>query len=130
MDYSWLSTTITIHAFTDANWAGGIDDYRSPSGYGIYLCPKLITWSSKKQPTVTRSSTKAEYKGLANVIAEVMCIFSLLHELKCQVSKAPTLWCDNLSVIYLTANLVFHSCMKHVAIDFHFLREFTARKAI
>lgn len=96
----------------------------------VYIGPNLISWSSKKQSIVARSSTEAEYKGLANATAEVLWVCSLLQELHCHVKSAPTLWCDNLSAIYLTANPVFHSRMKHVEIDFHFVRELIARKSI
>ncbi|CAH1424564.1 unnamed protein product [Lactuca virosa] len=92
-------------------------------GFAIFLRPNLISWSSRKQPTVSRSSTEAEYKALANGTAEDTWIQSLLKELGVHQRRAPVLWCDNIGATYLTANPVFHARTKHIEADFHFVRE-------
>lgn len=72
---------------------------------------------------MVRSSTKAEYKGLANLAAEVTWIVSLLQELGLHVGNPATLWCDNLGATYLAANPALHARTKHVKIDNHFVRD-------
>lgn len=133
-----LDTGLTIHKspsvgisiFTDADWAGCVDDRRSTGGFAIFVGSNLVSWSSKKQPTVSRSSTEAEYKALANGAAEAMWIDTLLQELGVIRQRVPILWCDNLGATYLTANPVFHARTKHIEIDFHFVRERVADGAL
>ncbi|XP_019188346.1 PREDICTED: uncharacterized protein LOC109182649 [Ipomoea nil] len=117
------STSPDIHAFSDSDWAGCPVDRKSTSGYAVFLGTNLVSWLSRKQRTVARSSTEAEYKALADVSAEVTWIVSLLRELGLHFGNPATLWCDNLGATYLCANPVFHARTKHVEIDFHFVRD-------
>ncbi|XP_019156970.1 PREDICTED: uncharacterized protein LOC109153570 [Ipomoea nil] len=117
------SPSSDLHAYTDSDWAGCPVDCKSTSGYAVFLGDNLVSWVSRKQRTVARSCTEAEYKGLADVSAEVTWVISLLHELGLHSGTPATLWCDNLGATYLAANPVFHARTKHVEIDYHFVRD-------
>jgi histone deacetylase 1/2 len=133
MSYGLLlqkSSTTLLSGFADADWAGCPDDRRSTGGHAIFLGGNLVAWSSRKQPTVSRSSTEAEYKSVANATAEIIWIQGLLKELGVYMSRAPILWCDNLGATYLSVNPIFHARTKHIEVDYHFVRERVAYKAL
>ncbi|XP_019183561.1 PREDICTED: uncharacterized protein LOC109178368 [Ipomoea nil] len=106
------SSSMALHAFSDSDWAGCPIDRKSTSGYAVFLGSNLISWLSRKQRAVARSSTEAEYKALADVSAEVTWVVSLLQELGLHTGQPATLWCDNLGATYLCANPVFHARTK------------------
>ncbi|GJY98127.1 putative RNA-directed DNA polymerase [Tanacetum coccineum] len=124
IDVLWKGNPDTsLEAFSDADWADDSDDRQSTGGFAIYLGSNFISWTARKQRTISRSSTEAEYKALADTVAELTWLQALLHELGIRSSSTPILWCDNLGATYLLANPIFHARTKHVEIDYHFVRE-------
>lgn len=117
------NSPFNLHAFSDADWAGDRDDYNSTGAYIVYLWKQPISWSAKKQSGVARSSTEYEYCALIEAAAEVMWVQSVMSELGIKSSDTPVLYCDSLGATYLSANPVFHSRMKHLALDYHFVRQ-------
>ncbi|GJS41949.1 ribonuclease H-like domain-containing protein [Tanacetum coccineum] len=116
-------TTSQGIAYSDADWAGCPATRRSTSGYCVFLGDNLLTWSSKCQDTLSRSSGEVEYRGVANIVAETSWIRNLLRELHTPLFIATLVYCDNVSVVYMSANHVQHQRTKHIEIDIHFVRD-------
>ncbi|GJV60247.1 ribonuclease H-like domain-containing protein [Tanacetum coccineum] len=106
-----------------ADWAGCPTTRRSTSGYCVFLGNNLLCWSSKRQPTLSRSSIKAEYRRVANVVAETCWLRNLLRELHTPLSSATLVYCDNVSAVYLSCNPVQHQRMMHIEIDIYFVHD-------
>ncbi|XP_071695879.1 uncharacterized mitochondrial protein AtMg00810-like [Rutidosis leptorrhynchoides] len=123
----YASSPTTLVAYSDADWAGCPTTRRSTSGYCVFLGNNLLSWSSKRQLTPSRSSAEAEYRGVANAVAETCWIRNLLRELHCPLTSATLVYCDNISSVYLSSNPVQHQRTKHIEIDIHFVRDLVAQ---
>ncbi|GJQ89436.1 ribonuclease H-like domain-containing protein [Tanacetum coccineum] len=117
------STTSQLIAYSDADWAGCPATRRSTSGYCVFLGDNLLTWSSKRQDTLSCSSVEAEYRRVANAVAETSWIRNLLRELHAPLFTATLVYYDNVSAVYMSANPVQHQRNKHIEIDIHFVRD-------
>ncbi|XP_021757449.1 uncharacterized protein LOC110722489 [Chenopodium quinoa] len=119
----YSSPTSSLISYSDADWGGCPNTRRSTSGYCVFLGDNLISWSAKRQPTVSKSSAEAEYRGVANVVAESCWLRNLLLELHCPITKATVVYYDNVSAVYLSGNPVQHQRTKHIEMDINFVRE-------
>lgn len=113
----------TIEAFTDADWAGSVTDRKSTSGYCTFVWGNLVTWRSKKQTVVARSSAEAEYRAMANGICELLWIKRIFEDLRLELELPMKLYCDNKAAISIAQNPVQHDRTKHIEIDRHFVKE-------
>ncbi|XP_058783954.1 uncharacterized mitochondrial protein AtMg00810-like [Vicia villosa] len=124
------SSELKLSAFADSDWARCPDTRRSVTGFCIILGTSLICWKSKKQNTVSRSSTEAEYRALASLTCELQWLQYLFHDLQVSFSRLASVFCVSKSAIYLAHNPTFHERSKHIELDCHVIRENIRSKLI
>ncbi|CAN1791793.1 Retrovirus-related Pol polyprotein from transposon TNT 1-94, partial [Linum perenne] len=112
-----------IEVYTDASWASELTERRSTTGYCSYVFGNLVTWRSKKQNVVSRSSAESEYRSLAQGICEGIWLKRVLQDLKMENKSAIHVYCDSQSAISIAKNPVHHDRTKHIEIDRHFIAE-------
>ncbi|XP_071704401.1 uncharacterized protein [Rutidosis leptorrhynchoides] len=112
-----------ITAFVDSDWGKNLLARKSITGFCFCLGDSLISWKSKRQPTVSRSSAEAEYRAMGAVTCELIWILKLLTELKLKNLIPMKMFCDNSPAIQIAANPVYHERTKHFDIDWHYVRD-------
>ena len=112
-----------LFGYTDADWAGDVDTRRSTSGYVFQIGSGTVSWSSRKQQTVAKSSTEAEYVALSSATQEAVWLRRLMKDLGRQMDAPTTIYEDNQGAIELAKNAKFHNRTKHIDICHHFVRE-------
>ena len=122
--------SLDINGYANANWAGSVQDRRSTSGYFTFVGGNLVTWRSKKQEVVARSSAEAEYRGMTKAICELLWIRNLMQDLHIKQVSPMKLYCDNKASCDIAHNPVQHDRTKHVEVDRHFIKEKLEEKLI
>jgi len=120
----------TLLGYTDTNWASDVNDRKSTSGYVFKLAGAAVSWSSKKQTSITLSSTEVEYIAGAHTAKEAIWLRQLLSELGLNTSSPTILHIDNQSAIAIARNPEFHDRTKHIDVRYHFLRQVVEDKSI
>ena len=118
-----------ICGYSDAEYAGSFDR-KSTTGYCTFVGGNLVTWKSKKQNVVARSSAEAEYRAMASTASELTWIKQLLEELNFKIGGPMQMFCDNNAARHIASNVVFHERTKHIEVDCHFIREKVQAKEI
>lgn len=109
-------------AFSDSGWASCPTTRRSKSGFAIFFNNNLISWQTKKQHTVARSSVEAEYRAITHTTCEITWLKQLLKKMDMHV-PVPTIFTDSSSAMAIAMNPVLHQRTKHIEIDIHTVRD-------
>ncbi|XP_058222244.1 uncharacterized mitochondrial protein AtMg00810-like [Rhododendron vialii] len=117
------SSALSLTGYTDSDWASCPMTRRSTTGYFITLGTNPVSWRTKKQSVVSRSSAEAEYRAMASTTCELLWLHTLLHNLAVPLSSPITLHCDNQAALHIARNPIFHERSEHIEIDCHLIRE-------
>ena len=128
--FYFAQSPLILRAFSYANWARDPTDRRSTTGYCFLLGSSLISWRSKKQTYVARSSIEVEYRALADTTSELLWLQWLFKNLGVSTSSATPLYYDNRSAIHIAHNNIFHEWTKHIEINCHFIHYHLVHSAL
>ncbi|CAN1157712.1 Retrovirus-related Pol polyprotein from transposon RE1, partial [Linum perenne] len=120
------SSDFRLHGFSDSDWAGCLDSRRSTTGFCVFLGDSLISWKSKKQTTISRSSAEAEYRALASLTCELKWLRYLFTDLQLDIHVPISVYSYSSSAIKLAENPVAHERTKHIEIYCHVIRDSVA----
>lgn len=113
----------SLSAFCDADWAACPESRKSITGYVVKYGEALISWKSKKQATVSRSTAESEFRSMAATVSEIVWIVALFKDLGISLTLPVDLYCDNRAALHIASNPMFHERTKHIDVDCHFVRE-------
>nr|GEU91823.1 retrovirus-related Pol polyprotein from transposon TNT 1-94 [Tanacetum cinerariifolium] len=124
-----LCARFELTGFSDADYAGCKDTFKSTSSGAQFLGEKLVSWSSKKQDCMALSTAKVEYACLFACCAQVLWMRTQLTDYGFHFNKI-LIYCDSKSAIAISYNLVQHSRTKHIAVRYHFIKEHVEKGTI
>ena len=125
-----MAETEALTGYTDADWGGDCNDYKSTTGYLFQIGGTAVTWKSKKQSCVALSTAEAEYMALSSAAQEAVWMRELISDLRNPPATSTEILEDNQSVISMAKNPQFHGKTKHINIKYHFIREQIANGTI
>ncbi|XP_070672142.1 uncharacterized mitochondrial protein AtMg00810-like [Malus domestica] len=126
----FMNGNTTIMGYADANWAGNSLAHKSTTGFCTFVGGNLVTWRSKKQSVIARSSAEAEYRAMASTTCELIWLKRLLSDLGFPSNQPMSLFYDNQAAMHIASNPVFHERTKHIEVDCHYIRAQVQSKVI
>ncbi|XP_043693083.1 uncharacterized mitochondrial protein AtMg00810-like [Telopea speciosissima] len=121
--YYSTTSSLELRAYCDSDWARCLMTRLSTIGYCIFIGNCSISWKTKKQHTISRSSAKAEYRAMAVTTCEITWLSYLFQDIGLSIPKPVLLFCNNQAVLHIATNPIFYGCTKHIKIDCHLVRE-------
>jgi hypothetical protein len=121
---------VELTGYSNFDWVGDLDDRKSTTGYAFSIGSRIVSWSSKKQPIVSLSSTEVEYKALCSATCEAIWLRCILEDMGERKGVPTTIKCDNQSSMKLENNPIYHARSKHIETQHHFVREKIQSKEI
>eukprot|EP00253_Pinus_taeda_P027542 PITA_27542 len=116
-------TDLTLHAYTDANWVGNVNDQKSTGGGAFYMGSRLVSWFSKKQNSIALSTAEAKYVAAASCCTQLLWMMQTLQDIQITCTPPISILCDNTSATSISKYPVMHSKTKHIPTKYHFLQE-------
>jgi len=123
LKYSKNLNTEVLDCFVDADWAGDVVDRKSTTGFIIRMYGNVIFWKTKKQNTVTKSSTSAEYVALSEAISEINVIRGILKSFNINLREPTKIYEDNSGALIIAKNGNFTKNSKHIEVQYHYVNE-------
>ncbi|XP_073119656.1 uncharacterized protein [Henckelia pumila] len=114
---------LKLSAYCDSDWGSCLMSQKSVTGFVVKLGSASVSWKTKKQHTVSRSSTEAEYRSMATTTCEITWLRGLLTDMGLTFSSPTPLHCDNQAALHIASNPLYHERTKHIEIDCHFIQE-------
>lgn len=112
-----------LTTYCDSDWGTCMQTRKSVTGYLVKFGDDVISWKSKKQETVARSSVEAKFRSMASAVTEITWLIGLYKELGVNIKQPVNLFCDSKTAIQIASNPIFHERTKHFDIDCYFVRE-------
>jgi len=119
--YYSKDNNLQLEAYCDTDWGDCRMTAGSLSGYCVFLGSSLVSWKTKKQKTMAKSSAEAEYRSMSTTASEIEWLTHLMDDFHIQVHYPITMHCDNKAAEHIAANPVFHDKTKHIRIDYHYI---------
>ena len=121
---------IKVKGYSDADWAGDVENRRSTTGYVFFVGEGAVSWNSKRQQTVAQSTLEAEYMAMNRCTRETIWLRQLMKDLGCVQEEATTIMCDNQGSMALAKNAGSHDRSKNIDVQHHSIREKNENKIV